>query len=124
MNEVTSEVTSVIAMLDSKAKVADVVAKLNEVIAKVNELSTTHVAQKNTGVRNYGPESQRKMTDEDAWRIMYGDMKSMKVKDIADKLGLSRGQVYSVRGNYTFTHVKADSFKTEQATVETGSAEQ
>ncbi len=49
-----------------------------------------------------------KMDDEIAWRIMFGDLKAMSVKDISNTYGLSRGQVYSVRGYYTFTHLKAD----------------
>ncbi len=60
------------------------------------------------GVRDYGPASTRKMDDEIAWRIMFGDLKAMSVKDISNTYGLSRGQVYSVRGYYTFTHLKAD----------------
>lgn len=62
------------------------------------------------GARNYGPSSEASMTDEMAWRIRYGDLTGAKVKDIANDNGLSRGQVYSVRGNYTFTRVTADTF--------------
>ena len=47
-------------------------------------------------------ESQREMTDEDALKIMNGELKDMKHKEAADKLGLSYGQVYSCRLQFTF----------------------
>lgn len=53
-------------------------------------------------VRN---EAQREMTDDDARSILTGELKDMKHKEAAAKLGLSYGQVYSCRGEYTFKHV-------------------
>lgn len=50
-------------------------------------------------------EAQREMTDDDARRIMTGDLKDIKHKEAASKLGLSYGQVYSCRGEYTFKHI-------------------
>jgi hypothetical protein len=59
--------------------------------------------------------SQREMTDDDAKRILTGDLKDKKHNDAATALGLSYGQVYSCRGEYTFKHVhkalKAEGFK-------------
>ena len=60
--------------------------------------------------RDYGPKAVFAMDDLSAWRIMYGDLKATKVRKIADDFGFSRGQVYSVRGTYTFTHINKDSF--------------
>ena len=60
--------------------------------------------------RDRGPDSTRQMTDEDAERVCYGDLKSMSHKLAASKLGLSYAQVYSARGEYTFKHIhKANS---------------
>ena len=89
-----------IEALPADAKPAEIVAKVNELIAKVNSVK----------VRDRGPKSERSMTDEDAWRVKFGDLKGMKHKEAAAACGLSYGQVYSARGEYTFTHVKADSF--------------
>lgn len=50
-------------------------------------------------------EAQREMTDDDARRIMTGDLKDIKHKEAAAKLGLSYGQIYSCRGEYTFKHI-------------------
>lgn len=49
--------------------------------------------------------SDREMTDEDARRILFGDLKDMKHKEVAEKLGLSYGQVYSCRLEFTFKHI-------------------
>lgn len=49
--------------------------------------------------------SDREMTDDDARRILSGDLKDMKHKEVAEKLGLSYGQVYSCRLEFTFKHI-------------------
>lgn len=49
--------------------------------------------------------SQREMTDDDARRIMSGDLKDAKHKEAGEKLGLSYGQIYSCRLGYTFKHI-------------------
>lgn len=83
--------------LHEKAKMAEVVEKLNELIEAVN-----HMARRS---RNRGPESTREMTEEDARRILLGDLKTLTHKEAADKLGLSYGQIYSARKGFTFKHV-------------------
>jgi hypothetical protein len=60
----------------------------------------------NIKVRDRGPKSERSMTDEDARRVKFGDLKDASHKEAAKKLGLSYGQIYSCRGGYTFNHVK------------------
>lgn len=89
--------------LDPKASTKELVEKVNELIAKVNSIK----------VRDRGPKSERSMTDQDAWRVKFGDLKEVDHKPAASELGLSYGQVYSARGGYTFNHVKADTFKQE-----------
>jgi len=49
--------------------------------------------------------SDREMTDDDARRILVGDLKDTKHGDAAKTLNLSYGQVYSARGEYTFRHI-------------------
>lgn len=51
--------------------------------------------------RDYGPDSQREMTPYWAIRILRGKYAKWSVRKIADELGFSRGQVYSLRGEYT-----------------------
>ncbi len=57
-------------------------------------------------VRDRGPKSERSMTDDDAARVKFGDLKDLSHKEAAKELGLSYGQIYSARGDYTFNHVK------------------
>jgi len=59
-------------------------------------------------VRDRGPKSERSMTDDDAFRVKFGDLKDKSHKEAAKELGLSYGQIYSARGGYTFNHVKKD----------------
>ena len=79
--------------------------EIDQLKAKITELES-----RPTKTRDYGPKSENAMTPMIAWRIKFGDRTQAKVKDIANEFGLSRGQVYSVKGDYTFTHVKEDDF--------------
>lgn len=72
------------------------VAKLTERVAVLEEF----VEQKNS--RN---KSEREMTDEDARRILNGDLKDASHKKCMETLKLSYGQVYSCRLHYTFKHI-------------------
>jgi hypothetical protein len=49
--------------------------------------------------------TQKEMTDEDARNILFGDCKNLKHNECVTKLGLSYGQIYSCRGEYTFRHI-------------------
>ena len=84
-----------IAKLDENAKLKDVIAKMNEIIERLN---TTKVSKE----RDRGPDSTREMTEDDARRILLGDMKDVAHKKAAEELGLSYGQVYSARKGFTF----------------------
>ena len=84
-----------IAKLDENAKLKEIVAKLNEVIEKMN---TTKAPK----VRDRGPDSQREMTEIDAWMILIGELANASHKDAAIELGLSYGQIYSARKGFTF----------------------
>lgn len=58
-----------------------------------------------------GPKSTRQMTEDDAKRIMLGDLKDKSHKEAADTLGLSYGQIYSARGGFTFKEIYKESQK-------------
>lgn len=81
--------------VDSKLTVKDIAIKLNEVIEKINDVK----------VRDRGPKSVRKMTEEDAIRVIEGDLKDVPHKEVAEQLGLSYGQVYSARFGFTFKEI-------------------
>lgn len=49
--------------------------------------------------------SDHEMTDADAERVCYGDLSEKSHKDAASALGLSYGQVYSARLQFTFKGV-------------------
>ena len=76
-------------------------ASLKDVIAAVNSL-----VESTPKKRDRGPESTREMTDADAARVKFGDLKDVKFKEAAKILGLSYGQVYSARLGFTFKKVK------------------
>jgi hypothetical protein len=79
-----------------------------ELVARVKVLEETLAKSK-------GQASTREMTDDDAQRVMVGDLKDASHKAAAEKLGLSYGQVYSARGGYTFKHIaKATGFKVKE----------
>jgi hypothetical protein len=68
---------------------------LEAAIARIAALEAT----KTTG------KSEKEMTDADAHSVLTGECKDLKHNDAAKKLGLSYGQVYSCRGEYTFRHI-------------------
>jgi len=78
--------------------IADLVARIEALEEKVAKIK----------VRDRGPKSERTMTDEDAFRVKFGDLKDLAHKKAAEELSLSYGQVYSARGGYTFTYINKD----------------
>lgn len=70
-----------------------------ELTALVLELQQRVIALETPKATNT---SQREMTDDDARRILNGDLKDTKHKEAGEKLGLSYGQIYSCRLGYTF----------------------
>lgn len=94
-------------------------AKLGELALEIEDqgdsIEELKVKVDGIKVRDRGPKSTRTMTRHDAWRVLHGDLKGMSHKAAAKVTGLSYGQVYSARGEYTFKDVKADEFKVEPA---------
>lgn len=70
---------------------------------KIENLNTRPAAT--TTVRDRGPISGRTMTEDDARKIMLGELKDKSHREAAEILGLSYGQVYSARGGFTFKGV-------------------
>lgn len=85
-------------LIDMSGKVSlhDVALKVNELVEAYNSLSQ---------MRNRGPKSEKVMTDDDARRVISGDLKDVSFKAAAAELGLSYGQVYSARKGFTFKKV-------------------
>lgn len=79
--------------IEGKLSNKEIAEKLNEVIEALNNLSAP---------RDRGPKAERTMTDEDARRVIYGDLKDVSHKAAAEQLGLSYGQIYSARKGFTF----------------------
>lgn len=81
--------------------VEELTEKVNSLEARLDEIK----------VRDRGPASTRNMTEEDARRIILGDLKDVPHKKAAEELGLSYGQVYSARGGYTFKNLQEEKLK-------------
>jgi len=94
-----AEAPKEIARVPEGSSIAAVIAKVNELVDRAN------------AKRDRGPESTRTMTEEDAKRIMLGDLKDLKHNDAAKALGLSYGQVYSARKGFTFKGTYKESAK-------------
>lgn len=77
----------------TKMSLADLTALVIELQARIVALETPKPSTN---------ASQREMTDDDARRILNGDLKDMKHKEVGEKLNLSYGQIYSCRLGYTF----------------------
>lgn len=81
----------------TKMSLAELTALVLEQAKTIEELKTKLEPKRN--------EAQREMTDDDAKRILTGDLANAKHKDAAAQLGLSYGQVYSCRLEHTFKHI-------------------
>jgi len=84
--------------LEGKLSNREIAEKLNEVIKALNELGDAKP-------RDRGPKSERTMTDDDARKVLMGDLKDTSHNDAAKELGLSYGQIYSARKGFTFKNI-------------------
>lgn len=101
--EVKPEALKEISKLEPNAKLHDVIAKVNELVERTNTK------------RDRGPESTRNMTEDDARRIMLGDLKDVSHTKAAEMLGLSYGQVYSARKGFTYKTIAKEAEKAARA---------
>ncbi len=63
--------------------------------------------------RNRSAAVKRNMTDDDARRVLIGDVASLPHKQAAESIGLTYAQVYSARMQFTFKHIHKELSKTE-----------
>jgi len=70
-----------------------------ELITRLERVETMVMA------RNSSAPTKRNMTDEDALKVLTGDLKELAHKEAAEKAGLTYAQVYSCRLEFTFKHV-------------------
>lgn len=96
---------------EMEKRIVELSAKCEDLENKIKALEEKSVEVRN--VRDRGPSSTREMTEEDAEKIMIGDLKMESHRKCAELLGLSYGQVYSARGGYTFKGIykKAEDLK-------------
>lgn len=91
--------------LSVKHSTAELAAKMNEIIEALNNQSAP---------RDRGPKSERTMTDDDARRVIMGDLKDVSHKAAAEALELSYGQIYSARKGFTFKPIHKELEKQEK----------
>ena len=103
ITNITASEKETIASLNKK--IEDLLNAHNVLVSAYNELLLDFTEFKSKTEEKRGPKSSREMTEEDARRIILGDLKGLSHKAAAEKLGLSYGQVYSARGGYTFKDV-------------------
>ena len=96
-----------IELINTEEKVTNAIlaAKLNEVIEALNNLNAP---------RDRGPKAERTMTDDDARRVIMGDLKDVSHKVAAETLELSYGQIYSARKGFTFKPIHKELEKQEK----------
>lgn len=80
------------------------ITSLKQAIEAIVELQT-QVKELQAKVNKTNNQSQREMTDDDAFLVTYGDHAELKHKEVAEKLNLSYGQIYSCRLEFTFKNV-------------------
>jgi len=90
-------------LLQANAKLKDVIVAINAIHRELQELKAKKSVHK---VRSTGATSERAMNEDDATRILVGDLKDLGHNEAAKKLNLSYGQVYSVRKGFTFKAVR------------------
>ena len=83
-----------------KLTIAIAVDMITELQGRIETLESASINSK--PARDRGPSSTRKMTVDDARRLILGDMTEISHKEAANELGLSYAQVYSARCGYTF----------------------
>ena len=83
-----------------KLTIATAVEMITALQNRVETLEAASMSSKPS--RDRGPASTRKMTEDDARRLILGDMTKISHKEAANELGLSYAQVYSARCGYTF----------------------
>ena len=95
----TTETTQVEAVRSMTNK--DIVSMLLVHAAQIAALEAKIVELSTPAAKAEGKE----MTDADAENVTYGSLAAVKHKEAAEKLGLTYGQIYSCRLEFTFKNV-------------------
>lgn len=90
------------AFTDFQQELVDRDVRLADYSTRIEKLETLVLA------RNASAATKRNMTDEDALRVLTGDLRDVAHKEAAEKIGLTYAQVYSCRLEFTFKHVHKD----------------
>lgn len=104
------------------AKILDLenqIVAQNATIQAQNSTIQTLVDQMKKVADRRGPKSEREMSDDDARRVMGGDLANKPHKDAAESLGLSYAQVYSARKGFTFKHIAKEILEAKRKAAET-----
>lgn len=97
------ELTAVHQQNSDKQALLDAMCDVStDLKARIEKLETLVLA------RNASAATKRNMTDEDALRVLTGDLRDVAHKEAAEKIGLTYAQVYSCRLEFTFKHVHKD----------------
>lgn len=86
-------------------------SKFEVLEAKVLELETRIAQLEEKLEKRSGPKSDREMTEDDARRVILGDLKELSHTKAAEHLNLSYGQIYSARKGFTFKKVNQEANK-------------
>lgn len=78
---------------------------LDQLIGRLEALEAEVKSLKEASTKKSEAKSTREMTEDDALRILSGDLKDKSHKECAELLGLSYGQIYSARLEFTFKNV-------------------
>lgn len=84
-----------------KMKIEDLQALVVALASKVEVLEADLA-------KRTGPKTAKEMTDDDARRIMHGDLKDASHTKAAETLGLTYGQIYSARKGFTFKKIASE----------------
>jgi hypothetical protein len=104
ITEVKEQITAII-----ETPIPTTIAELWALIDK----RLTAIESSPSVVRSKGLMSTRGMSEDDAKRIMTGDLASKSITECAKELGLSYGQIYSARNGYTFKSLYAAKVKAD-----------
>jgi len=91
-----------------KLTIKDLTEMITAMRSRIETLESSNFALIAKSDRDRGPVSTRKMTEDDARRLVLGDMTDLSHKEAANELGLSYAQVYSCRGGYTFKDLQEE----------------
>jgi hypothetical protein len=85
--------------------VAELIAHVATLEARIESLEASTLTKKQSQTTG------KEMTDDDARRVLTGDLKDVKHGKAAEQLGLSYGQIYSCRLEFTFKAIHQEMAK-------------